>query len=241
MRHWLILQYGGVSRIISNIINDLAIRPKPGANNNNAKYSFFSHISGALQLKERLSEIVEINKQELENYLYSRATLNSLSLILPHKTHMNWITKMTESGLDYKNPTGAEACAVFKNLCIIERNTSEGSRILKMSSPKPKTRSPRSKPKSAFKIQESKQDSSDKETGAEVYATFHNKKWYPSNLKFQCPIGNHKHELNTCAEFFSLSPIERWYKMDKGKLCYSCLYPQDVCNTQRCSREILVP
>ena len=52
-----------------------------------------SHIY-ALQLKERLSKIVEINKQELENCLYSRATLNSLSLILPHKTHMNWITKI---------------------------------------------------------------------------------------------------------------------------------------------------
>ena len=41
---------------------------------------------------------------------------------------MTWIRKMTENGLDYKNPTGAEAYAVFKNLRIIERNTSEGSR-----------------------------------------------------------------------------------------------------------------
>ena len=92
-----------------------------------------------------------------------------------------------------------------------------------------------------FKVQESKQDSSDEESGAEIYATFHNKKWYPANLKFSCPIGNHKHELNTSAEFFSLNPVERWNKMDKGKLCYSCLYPKDVCSTRRCSREILVP
>ena len=143
MRQWLILQYGGASRIISVIINDLATRPKPGANDSNAKFSFFSHISGALQGVEKLSKIVEINKQELENCLYSRATLNSLSLILPHKTLMNRITKMTESGLDYKNPTGAEAYTVFKNLCIIERNTSEGSRVSeKVSSPKSKPRSP---------------------------------------------------------------------------------------------------
>ena len=113
---------------------------------------------------------------------------------------------------------------MFKNLCIIERNTSEGSRIPeKMSSPRPKLRSRRSKPKSAFKLQESKAESSDDEVGAEVFASFHNKKWYPTNLKFPCPIENHKHKLNTCAEFFSMNPIERWNKIDKGKLCYSCL------------------
>ena len=97
-------QYGGALRIVSDIINDLATSFKPGANDNDAKYSFFSHISGALQRLERLSKIVEINKLELENCLYSLATLNSLFLALPHKTHMTWITKMTENGLDYKNP-----------------------------------------------------------------------------------------------------------------------------------------
>ena len=51
---------------------------------------------------------------------------------------MTWIRKMTENGLDYKNPTGAEAYAVFKNLRIIERNTSEGSRAPeKVSFPRP--------------------------------------------------------------------------------------------------------
>ena len=143
--------------------------------------------------------------------------MNSLSLILPQKTHMNWITKMMESGLDYKNPKVAEANIVFKNLCIIKRNTSEGSRVLeKMSSPKPKPRSPKSKPRSAFKVQESRDESSDEEIG--VFASFHNKKWYSSHLKFPCPIGNHQHELNNCTKFFSKSPTEIWSKMDKGKL-----------------------
>ena len=34
-------------------------------------------------------------------------------------------------------------------------------------------------------------------------------------MKFPCPIGNHKHELNTCATFFSMSPAERWNKWIK--------------------------
>ena len=175
MRQWLIQKYGGASRIISDIINYLAVRPKPGANDSNARFSFFSHIFGALQRVERLSKIAEINKQELETCLYSRSTLSSLSLVLPQKTYVNWITKMMENGLDYKNPTGAEAYILFKNLCTIERNTSEGSRIPeKMSSPKTKPRSPKTKNKSAFKVQESKDESSYDEGG--VFASFHNKK-----------------------------------------------------------------
>ena len=147
---------------------------------------------------------------------------------------------MTENGLDYKNPTGAEAYILFKNLCTIERNTSEGSRIPeKMSSPKTKPRSPKTKNKSAFKVQELREESSDDEAG--VFASFHNKKWYSPNLKFPCPIGKHQHELNTCAEFFAMNPVERWNKMDKGKICYSCLAPKDVCTTRRCSRESRVP
>ena len=89
-----------IIQLTGDIINDLAVRPKPGANDSNARFSFFSHITGALQRVERLSKIVEINEQELETCLYSRSTLSSLSLVLPQKTYMNWITKMTENGLD---------------------------------------------------------------------------------------------------------------------------------------------
>ena len=75
-----------------------------------------------------MSKVGEINKQELENCMYSRATLSSLLLVLPHDAYTEWITEMTRAGLDYKNPVGEAAYRVFKNLCIIERNKSEGSR-----------------------------------------------------------------------------------------------------------------
>jgi len=52
MKKWLIMNYGGVSRIISDILNDLSRRNKPSPTNNNAKYSFYAYISGALQRKE---------------------------------------------------------------------------------------------------------------------------------------------------------------------------------------------
>ena len=83
MKQWLILNYGGVSRIINDIINDLSRRPKPNLNNSNAKFSFYAHISSALQRIERLSKVEGMNNLELETCLYSRATLSSFSLVLP--------------------------------------------------------------------------------------------------------------------------------------------------------------
>ena len=121
MKRWLISNYGGVSRIVSDIVNDLNRRAKPNPNNSAQKFAFYASISGALQRMERLSKVGEIDKQELENCVYSQATMGSSSLVLPSDTYADWITEMTRSGLDYKNPVGEAAYQVFKNLCIIER------------------------------------------------------------------------------------------------------------------------
>ena len=96
----------------------------------------------------------------MENCVYSQATYNGLSLVLPPETYADWITEMTRAGLDFKNPVGETAYKVFNTLCIIERNKSEGSREPQQSgrprSPRfPRTpRSPRNKVNSAHKIGE---------------------------------------------------------------------------------------
>ena len=109
MKRWLIANYEGVSRIVSDIVNDLSSRVKPNPNNNTQRFSFYAGISDALQRMERLSKVGEINNQELENCVYSRATLSSLSLVLPNDAYAEWITEMTRAGLDYKNPVGEAA------------------------------------------------------------------------------------------------------------------------------------
>ena len=161
MKQWLILNYGGVSRIINDVINDLSRKNKPTSTNSLGKFTFYAHISGVLQRLERLSKVDEISPIELETCLYSRATLSSLSLILPKETYSDWISEMTKAGLDYKNPMGTVAYSVFKNLCIVERNKSEGARgAEKIHSPKTKPRSPkpqispRPKPKSIHQVSE---------------------------------------------------------------------------------------
>ena len=152
---------------------------------------------------------------------------------------------MTRAGLDYKNLVGENAYKVFKNLCIIERNKSEGSRELEGSARPRSPRSPRSfknKMKSAHKVGESNDEKPEEEPHNAVFVTkFNNPKWYRAGLKFPCPLSNHQHKMSTCAEFFSLSPGDRWNKMEKGRICYACLAPKDVCVNRRYSFEAKVP
>ena len=145
MKLWLVQNYGSVSRIINDIIGDLSRRTKPSLSNSNAKFTFYALISSALLRIERLSKVEGIDKLELESCLYSRATLSRFSLLLPSEVYADWISEMTKAGMDYKNPEGLKGYTVFKNLCIVERNKSEGSRVPeKTGSPKLKPRSPRS-------------------------------------------------------------------------------------------------
>ena len=62
MKSWLICNYGGVFRIVSDILRDLSRKPKPSSNNCSALFSFFAHVSGALQRLERLSKVSGIDK-----------------------------------------------------------------------------------------------------------------------------------------------------------------------------------
>ena len=179
MKHWLILNYGGGSRIINDIINDLSRRSKPTPNNSNAKFNFYAHIFRALQRIERLSKVEGIDNLELETCLYSRAILSSFSLVLPPETYTDWISVMTKAGMDYKNPEGVGAYTVFKDLCIIKRNKREGSRVPeRIGSPKMKPKSPRSpktKPKSVHRVVDVVEDELNEMHGSNAFATsYHN-------------------------------------------------------------------
>jgi len=70
MENWQISNYGGVSRIISDILNDLSRKTKPNRITV-PRSSFYSCILGALQRMERLSKVGGIDRQELENCVYS--------------------------------------------------------------------------------------------------------------------------------------------------------------------------
>ena len=57
MKAWLIRTYGGPSRIVDDIISNLALKPKLLASSKREKYAFYSAITGAIQRLERLSRV----------------------------------------------------------------------------------------------------------------------------------------------------------------------------------------
>ena len=63
----------------------------------------------------------------------------------------------------------------------------------------------------------------------------------PPGLKFPCLLGNHKHEVSMCVEFFNLTPLDRWEKIEKGRMCYSCLKPKTICKERKCNNVSSVP
>ena len=71
MKTWLISNYGGPSRIVGDIINNLSRKTKPTSGNRKDKFVFYSAITGAIQRLERLSRVNYINRTELESCLLS--------------------------------------------------------------------------------------------------------------------------------------------------------------------------
>ena len=53
-------------------------------------------------------------------------------------------------------------------------------------------------------------------------------------MNFPCPLSSHNHEMNTCRDFFSINPEERWKHIRKGRICYTCLRPKTVCKEKTC-------
>ena len=230
MKAWLINNYGELSRIVGDIIGNLSKKTKPLGGNRKDKFIFCSAITGAIQRLERLSRANYIDKSKLESCLLSWSTLSSLVRLLPTSEHDLWVREMTVAGLDFKNPVGIEMLNCFKQVCIIECNTNKSSRL---------ESTPREN-----KVQQIEGESSDSEneTSAHAVAGPPPKPWSPpSGLKFSCPLGNHKHKGSTCAVFSNLTPLDRWKKIEKGRMCYSCLKPKTVYKGRKCNNVSSIP
>ena len=203
--------------------------------NRKDKFLVFSAITGAIQRLEKLSRANYIYKIELVACLLSQSTLSSWVLLLLVSEHDIWVREMTVPGLDFKNPVGLETFNCFKRVCIIERNTKESAR----SDPIPKeavTTAVKKTVKSSYNVSQVEIDDSGDEEEATVHAAVGPppKPWNPpQGLKFPCPLGNYVHEVSKCAEFFNLTPLDRWEKIETFRICYTCLKLKTVCKGKR--------
>ena len=49
-----------------------------------------------------------------------------------------------------------------------------------------------------------------------------------SAYKCPCPLQNHDHKIAAFTEFLTLTPKDRWIKIPKGRICYTCLKPKGL-------------
>ena len=147
------------------------------------------------------------------------------------------------AGLDFNNPVGIKTFNCFKKVCIIERNTNESSR----SEPTPKETmmiGVKKLGKLSHKVHQVEEENSGSDTEATAHAVAGPppKHWNPpAGLKLPCPLGIYKKKVSTCLEFFNLSPVDRWEKIEKGRMCYSCFKPKTVCRGRKCNHVASIP
>ena len=108
MKTWLISNYGGLSRIVGDIINNLSKRSTPAPEKRKEKISYYSAITGAIQRLERLSRVTHINGAELGSCQLYRSTLSSLIKLLPIAEYDRWVREMTIAGLDFRRERNME-------------------------------------------------------------------------------------------------------------------------------------
>ena len=180
----------------------------------------------------------------MESCLLSRSTLTSLINLLPTAEHDLWVREMTTAELDFRNPEGPNTLACFKKVCLIERNTNENYRD--NSSISSSTASNNKKAlSSAHLVSDLDEEVPVQEQRAMTVKTPNTTprpNWNPpTKLKFPCPVVNHDHEVREYKEFFDMSPRESWEKLEKNRMCFSCLGPRKVCKTKTCVNLSKVP
>ena len=56
-----------------------------------------------------------------------------------------------------------------------------------------------------------------------------------SHYNFPCPLRSHDHEIAGCPEFLILSPKDRWYKIPRARICYTCTEEESVPLALKCA------
>ena len=240
LKSWLFKEYGSPHTIVTDIISGLANKRKPAPNNDKQRYDFYADITLGIARLDRLARVPNVDIDELDNILYSRATLSSLFKILPIGDSKVFNHHFEMKRLDWKNPQGARTFAFFKELCEAERNILEpykGTEPQVISPPRPKSRT-------VFNINQGQTpppSSNSRELSIHASRFSPVKNWFAPGSVFPCPLSGHSHEMNQCREFFSMNPHVRWDGTAKGKICYCCMRPKTTCRDKKCVFESSVP
>ena len=232
LKKWMIREYGDPDTIVSEIVSSLSKKPKPVGDNLRERQKYFSNLCKSLARLDKLVRVPELDLDELDSILYSKANLRKLFETLPLADHNNLGRAMAMQRLDWRNPKGVGTFAVFKEFCDNERRLLEPHREVGEEKMKNKT---------VFQVESSTVPIVNPPTQAPPSYNRPRTQWFNSNWRFPCPLGGHDHELASCKEFLSLSPAEKISRVEKGRICYTCLKPRGPCKGRNCSRQDNIP
>ena len=158
-----------------------------------------------------------IQRNELENCLFSQSTLSILVSVLPQTEADEYIRQMSSKGLDWKNPAGFETFAFFRAICLMERDALEASKHLDHGVPR-KSQSNRINHVEAISSSSESKDEPQSHTPSMTQSQVNvavasaaqvKVPAFDPCLKFPCPLPGHNHELNLCATYFGMNPRSR--------------------------------
>ena len=229
----------------------LTRRKKPSATDRADQYTHISAIIATLQQLEKLICSNPVLGVELKECLYSRNTLTSLTKLLIAQDYDKYIKEMTRRNLDWRNPLGEDTCNCLRHICVMEKNMLEAARDNRgfstvQTTPNLPTGSgaalSKNKAKGVFTTFDFSDPDSEDEVSVNAHAIARHSNWIKpgSQYKFPCPLQNHDHKIAACSEFLTLTPKDRWFKIPKGRICFTCLKPKGatgVCKTRQCTEE----
>ena len=160
---------------------------------------------------------------------------------------------MTRRNLDWRNPLGEGTYKCFRHICVMEKNMLEAARdngglsTVQAISNQPTgdgVATLKNKAKGVFTTFDNSDPEDEVSTNAHTVASHSNWIKPGSQHKFPCPLQNHNHEIAACVEFLTLTPKDRWFKIPRGRICYTCLKPKGakgICKTKQCAEEKTIP
>ena len=232
LKAWLFKEYGSPDTVISEIISGLASKRKPTPGDLRERHAFYTEITMGLARLDRLSRVPNIDIDELDTILYSKTILKDLFKLIPREDDIKFKTHMSEKKLDYKNPSGIRTFAFFKERCETERDVLEPYKGIVNPTPKPRA---------VHNVAQGNSPTRKEEITIHAARYSPPRVWYKPGAIFPCPLSGHSHEMYECREFFSLNPYTRWDLSGKGKICFTCLRPKNICVERKCMFQSSVP
>ena len=217
-------------------------------NDHHERYLHMSTIIASLQILEKLICSNPSLGVELKDCLYSRNILTSLTGLLLSQDYNEYIKEMTRRNLDWRNPSGTSV--PWKKICWGLLETMEGLALFRLPPILPLEavlHYPRTRPRVyLLPLNNLILNLRTKCLLVLIYIVAGNSDWIKpgSHYKFPCPLQGRNHEIATCSEFLTITPKDRWVKIPRGRICYTCLKPKGtngVCKTRRCTEEKTIP